>query len=98
MKNMRRETLTAILQSAPGMKQEEDGFRAEEENRFALYLGEPGNAMVVNDIRGITLADDYLVIDAGAKGRLYLSYETVHALGERDAEGVRAGGASVGFG
>jgi hypothetical protein len=96
---MKRDILAAILQSATGMKKEGDGFRASEEAHFSLYLGEPGNAMVVNGVRGVTLADDYLVVDAGVKGKLYLSYEAVHALAERSAEGSgTAGGGAVGFG
>jgi hypothetical protein len=94
---MKRETLTAILQSATGMKKEGDGFRAGDGTRFAFYLGEPGKAMVINDVQAVMLADDYLVVDAGVKGKLYLSYDAVHALAERDAAGARMGGGAVGF-
>ena len=94
---MTRETLNAILQSAAGMKKHGDGYRAGEDVRFALYLGEPGNAMVINDVRAVALADDFLVVDAGAKGKLYLSYEAVHALAERDPESARIGSGAVGF-
>jgi hypothetical protein len=94
---MRRETLAAILQSASGLKKEGEVFRASEEVHFSVYLGEPGNAMVINDVREVSLEDDFLVLDAGAKGKLYLSYEAVHALGERTADGARAAGGGVGF-
>ncbi len=94
---MTRETLNAILQSAAGIKKDGSGYRAGEEVRFSLYLGEPGNAMVINDVRAVSLANDFLVVDAGAKGKLYVSYEAVHALAERDPESVRTGGGAVGF-
>ena len=94
---MKRETLIAILQSAAGVKKDGRAYRAGEEVRLALYVGEPGNAMVINDVRGLDLAADFLVVDAGAKGKLYLSYEAVHALAERNPDNAKAGGGSVGF-
>jgi len=79
------------------MKKRADGFGTDEEYSVSIFLGEPGNAMVVSGVRSLVLAEDYLVIDAGSKGRLYASYDAVHALAEKLADATHAGGASVGF-
>ena len=78
---MDRQTLIAVLESADGICTTDGKFEVEEEHGLNLYLGQPGQAMVVRDVRRLEPADAFLAVVTGEpEATYYLEYGEVHAL------------------
>lgn len=80
MAAMDRETLVRILAQAPGVSGNEPRFDIAEDHRLTLYLGSPGRAMEVADIRSIAIEADFVCIDNGEDGFVYCGTDDVHAV------------------
>ncbi|MBN1654998.1 MAG: hypothetical protein JXA30_14610 [Deltaproteobacteria bacterium] len=94
---MERETILTILQSARGCQKDHAGFKVKEGHQIELYLGKPGNAMVIGDVLSIVLRDGYLEISAKNDALFYVGYDAVHAISDKLNSGSRSSRSGVGF-
>lgn len=83
---MDRETLVRILGQASGVTGKEPRFEVAEGHRLTLYLGRPGRAMEVTDIRTVTLESDFVAIEHAAEDTLYCATEDLHAVSVRSTQ------------
>ncbi|MFW6066763.1 MAG: hypothetical protein ACOC97_00375 [Myxococcota bacterium] len=86
MAAMDRETLVRILTKAPGVAGKEPRFEVGDQHRLTLYLGRPGRAMEVRDVRALDLESDFIAVDGGDQGTLYCALEDVHAVAVQSNE------------
>jgi len=94
---MRKDTLLAIAKKAAVFTQDGECYRIQSGHNVALYLGEPGNAMVISGIQAMTFSDEYLEINAKSNTAIYAEYGAVHALSIKQEESTSADRANVGF-
>jgi hypothetical protein len=80
---MDRETFVQVLAHAPAFEGKEPRFEVAEDYRISLYLGRPGRAVEVTDIRAIVLERHFVIVDRGGEGTLYIAAEDVHAVAVR---------------
>jgi len=78
---MDRQTLLSILQDAPGVTVDGDAVSADAERGLNLYVGQPGQAMVIRDVADMKLADDYVSASTrDGKATFYVACDEIHAL------------------
>ena len=78
---MEQKTLIAILENAPGLTADDGGFDVEKEHGLKLYVGQPGQAMVLRDVRRLEPHDAFLAAVTGEPdATYYLEYAEIHAL------------------
>jgi len=78
---MNRETLLSILQDAPGVTINGDDVTADPERGLNLYVGQPGQAMVIRDVSEMRLTENYISASTrDGKATFYVSCDEVHAL------------------
>ncbi len=78
---MDRQTLIAVLEKADGLSTNGGSFEVEEEHALNLYLGQPGQAMVVRDVQKLEPMDAFLaVVTREPEATYYVEYAEVHAL------------------
>ena len=84
---MKRDTLHAILGRIPDMQSKKDRFDVGAGHHVALYVGQPGQAMVIGDIGTLSLESDVLMAQTRETATAhYLAYDDVHALTHRAPE------------
>jgi hypothetical protein len=94
---MRKETLVAIVDRAAVFTKENDIYRSQSGHNVALYLGEPGNAMVISGVQRMIFCAEFIEINAKPNTTLYVSYEAIHALSTKQEETANESRANVGF-
>ena len=94
---MKKETLLKILERAAGLTKDGGCFRSQNGHNIAFYLGEPGNAMVINGVQTVIVEAEHLEIVAKSSTTLYVTYEAVHALSVKQEEDSKDSRANVGF-
>jgi hypothetical protein len=94
---MQKETLLTILKKATVFTKDGECYRSQTGHNIALYLGEPGNAMVISGVQAMAVHGDYLEISAKPSTTLYVSYEAVHAISAKQEESPSDSRTNVGF-
>ncbi len=94
---MERELVQTILESAKGCQKDNNGFKTKQGHQVSVYLGKPGNAMVVGDIRSIVLKNGFLEIGSKNQTVVYVSYDAVHAISDKLETDKRSSRSGVGF-
>jgi len=81
---MTREVLDKILSSAKGVTATEGSFEAGADHHVNFYIGQPGQAMVVNEVAACRLEEEYAVVTTREKRTtLYVEYAAIHAVSVR---------------
>jgi len=91
---MERVTIERMLSRAEGVEIKADAFEVAEGHGMTFYLGGPGDAMVVRDVRSGSFDEDFLVLVTEEGERVFAPYTALTALGQkgsRDAPSRRAG-------
>jgi hypothetical protein len=94
---MEREIVQTILESAKGCQKDSSGFKTKQGHQVDVYLGKPGNAMVVGDVQSIVLKNGFLEIGAKNQTVVYASYDAVHAISDKLEPNKRSNRSGVGF-
>lgn len=86
---MDRSTLTRILEEADGITSSGSVFEPSEGHRLSFYLGEPGRAMVLGEVRAVHLHQGYVQLDRKpTDGSLFFDYEAIHGLALRPPDEI----------
>jgi len=91
---MERDTIERMLSRAEGVEVKGDTFEIAEGHGLTFYLGGPGDAMAVREIRSGAFDSDFLVLVTEEGERVYSTYATITALAQkapRNAPSRRAG-------
>jgi hypothetical protein len=81
---MERQLLAQILGKAPGLKASKAHYEVSEDHRLSVFLGEPGQAMVLRDVASCELLDHCIALVSREDGAItYLTYDAVHGLSVR---------------
>lgn len=94
---MEREIVQTILERIKGCQKDSSGFRTKQGHRVAVYLGKPGNAMVVDEVQSIVLENGFLEIGSKNQTVVYVSYDAVHAISDKLEPNKRSSRSGVGF-
>ena len=94
---MEKETVQTILESAKGCQKDNNGFKLKQGHQLAVFLGKPGNAMVIGDVQSIVLKNDFLEIGSKNQTVVYVSYDAVHAISDRLEPDKKSNRSGVGF-
>lgn len=93
---MQRDTLLAILGSAPGLRKDGARFQVEDGHSIAVYVGQPGRAAAIEHVLTIAVPESHLEVEARDRGTFYLPYDAVHCVLAASRK-ERKGTAGVGF-
>jgi hypothetical protein len=93
---MQRETLLAILGSAPGLKKSGARYQVEDGHGIAVYVGQPGRAAAIEHVLTIAVPESHLEVEARDRGTFYLPYDAVNCVLATSRK-ERKGAAGVGF-
>jgi len=93
---MQRETLLAILGSAPGLRKEGTRYQVGDGHSIAVYVGQPGRAAAIEHVLTINVPETHLEVEARDRGTFYLSYDAIHCVLAASRK-ERKGAAGVGF-
>lgn len=80
---MERDTIERMLSCAQGVEVEGDAFEIAEGHGLTFYLGGPGDAMAVREIRSGILESDFLVLITDEGERVYSPYSSVTAMAQK---------------
>jgi hypothetical protein len=94
---MKKETLLTIVEKAAVFTKDGECYRSQSGHNIALYLGEPGNAMVISGVQAVTVHDEYLEISAKPATTFFVSFEAVHAVSVKQEESPSDSRTNVGF-
>jgi hypothetical protein len=84
---MTRDVLQTILSRAGGVKYEDGRFDVEKGHHVSIYVGQPGQAMVVSDVAGGKLEEGFVeIITRETRTTSFLAYDAVHAVSTRPPE------------
>lgn len=83
MATMTPETLTDALKRAPGIDGSKNTFRVAADHRVAVYLGTPGQAMIVGEVETIALAGAIVEITTREASSVFVAPEHVAAISVR---------------
>jgi len=80
--------LAKMLELAPGVTASKNRYEVAEAHRLTLYIGEPGQAMIVPEVAVCVLEDHFLHIETRDTGtHLFFEYESVHGVSDRPPAG-----------
>ena len=89
--------LARILELAPGVTASKNRFEVAEHHRLTLYIGEPGQAMVVPEVAACVFEDGFLRVETRDTGtHLFFEYAAVHGVSDRPPA-ASAGARRAGF-
>jgi hypothetical protein len=94
---MERETILTILEGARSCQKEENAFKVKQGYQVAVFLGKPGNAMVIGGVQRLVAQRGYLEITAKNDATIYADFDVVHAISEKPDTADRTGHSGVGF-
>jgi len=94
---MEREIVQTILESAKGCQKDASGFKTKQGHQVAVYLGKPGNAMVLGDVQSVVLKNGFLEIGLKNQTVVYVSYDAIHAISDKLEANKRSSHSGVGF-
>ncbi len=95
MPAMTRDTLASILARADGVTLTDGRFEVGEKHHLSVYVGQPGQAMVMSDIAKGELVEGFLeIVTRETRTKSFLAYDAVHAVSTRppDEEEKRRAG------
>jgi hypothetical protein len=91
---MKRDTIEHMLSRVEGVELADDAFEVAEGHGLTFYLGGPGDAMVVREIRSGAFESDFLELVTEEGEHVYAPYDVLTTLATkppRDAPSRRAG-------
>jgi hypothetical protein len=94
---MERETILTILEGARSCEKEDNAFNVKQGFQVAVFLGKPGNAMVLSGIHRFVAQKSFLEITAKNESTIYVSFDAVHAISEKPESADKASRSGVGF-
>lgn len=80
MAAMDRDTLVHVLTHAPGLTGTAPRFEVAEDHRVTFYIGRLGRAMEVADARAVLVEGQFVALDRGDEGLLYVAADDVHGV------------------
>jgi len=81
MRPMTRDVLSKLLSSAPGVQQTGDTFEVADGHHLTLYVGRPGQAMVVGEVTHGAFEDGILRVTTRPEGTLYwIELDALHGV------------------
>ncbi len=82
MPAMERAVLSEVFEKLEGVKKAADaGYEVPEELRVSMYLGTPGEGMVINQVETCRLGDTLLEVSSRESGTLFfIAYEDLRAV------------------
>jgi hypothetical protein len=92
---MTRDLLQSILGRTPSVEETKKAFETKEGHELSFYLGTPGQAIVVGEVKRIVLEAQHVEIGAGDRRTFYVPYESVIGLSAktpREADSPRKTG------
>ena len=85
---MERPTLEAMLEAATGIDRDGDNYTVTEGYRLSVYVGEPGQAMEVSEVRSLRLSDLFCEATSDEHDAVYfLEYSSLHGISVRPPTG-----------
>lgn len=94
---MEKEIVQTILERAKGCQKDDSGFKTKQGHQVAVYLGKPGSAMIVSEVKNIVLNHGFLEISSKNQTVVYASYDSVHAISDKIEPTKRSSRSGVGF-
>jgi len=88
MRAMDRITIVHMLTRAEGVETSDDAFEVAEGHGLTFYLGGPGDAMVVRDIKSGGFEHDFLELITEDGEHVFSPYEMVTALATKPPRGT----------
>ncbi len=81
---MKRSTLVQVLERFPSKKDSKERYEPAAEHLWSVYVGQPGQAMVVGDVVAITPEEEFVEIETKDTGaRLFVTYDAIHGISDR---------------
>ena len=81
---MTRETLAKMLEATAGVAEEKGTWEVADEHRVTFYVGQPGQAMSLSDVKSLRLHDGFLEVVMREHGTsVFVSDEDVAGFANR---------------
>lgn len=92
---MKLEQLIDVLQKSHGIEKNKDLYKVPEALRLSLYIGQPGQAMVINEVESLSISD-LIYAQCADQTHWYIELEAIHAVCVRRLEENKARRAGFG--
>lgn len=81
-----------MLEDAQGVLSSEGGFAVDEDVRLAIYVGSPGDGLVIGEVASIRLEDTFAKVQSRDDETTYMvPYDNLHSVAVRAPSGASAG-------
>src|SRR5262249_31703312 len=74
---MTKDLLQTILGRSPSVEDRKKAFETKDGHELSFYLGTPGQAMVVSEVKRVVLEAAHVEVGTGDRRTIYVPYESV---------------------